>query len=196
MSPLVFILDSCAVAACTLLKIHYCTVFVLDGPLREGQLLLWGCDMGTAGLRCSREGWKAALRRHHTCLPFTKALLSVSSSLVYRKCSESVQWTLLISTFAESLFFILFNPLNFHQRIYNLNTGVLYNCCHAACATVRARFVPSVPQILLTCCFSLGVAHQCYHGFIKAVQEGNIQWESRTYPYPGTPITQRFSHSK
>ncbi|KAF7235821.1 F-box only protein 42 [Varanus komodoensis] len=39
------------------------------------------------------------------------------------------------------------------------------------------------------------VAHQCYHGFIKAVQEGNIQWESRTYPYPGTPITQRFSHS-
>ncbi|XP_060056854.1 F-box only protein 42 isoform X2 [Erinaceus europaeus] len=39
-----------------------------------------------------------------------------------------------------------------------------------------------------------GVAHQCYHGFIKAVQEGNIQWESRTYPYPGTPITQRFSH--
>lgn len=42
---------------------------------------------------------------------------------------------------------------------------------------------------------SLGVAHQCYHGFIKAVQEGNIQWESRTYPYPGTPITQRFSHS-
>ncbi|XP_029434152.1 F-box only protein 42 isoform X2 [Rhinatrema bivittatum] len=40
-----------------------------------------------------------------------------------------------------------------------------------------------------------GVAHQCYYGFIKAVQEGNIQWESRTYPYPGTPITQRFSHS-
>ncbi|MEE6482254.1 hypothetical protein FKM82_013208 [Ascaphus truei] len=40
-----------------------------------------------------------------------------------------------------------------------------------------------------------GVAHQCYHGFIKAVQDGNIQWESRTYPYPGTPITQRFSHS-
>ncbi|XP_063001280.1 F-box only protein 42 isoform X2 [Elgaria multicarinata webbii] len=40
-----------------------------------------------------------------------------------------------------------------------------------------------------------GVAHQCYHGFIKAVQEGNVQWESRTYPYPGTPITQRFSHS-
>ncbi|KAM8796228.1 F-box only protein 42 [Eudromia elegans] len=40
-----------------------------------------------------------------------------------------------------------------------------------------------------------GVAHQCYHGFIKAVHEGNIQWESRTYPYPGTPITQRFSHS-
>lgn len=40
-----------------------------------------------------------------------------------------------------------------------------------------------------------GVAHQCYHGFIKAVQEGNIQWESRTYPYPGTPITQRFSHT-
>nr|XP_056720912.1 F-box only protein 42 [Euleptes europaea] len=40
-----------------------------------------------------------------------------------------------------------------------------------------------------------GVAHQCYHGFIKAVQEGSIQWESRTYPYPGTPITQRFSHS-
>ncbi|XP_010071334.1 PREDICTED: F-box only protein 42-like [Pterocles gutturalis] len=40
-----------------------------------------------------------------------------------------------------------------------------------------------------------GVAHQCYHGFIKAVQEGNIQWESRTYPYPGTPITQRFSHN-
>ncbi|KAL0603309.1 F-box only protein 42 [Plecturocebus cupreus] len=38
------------------------------------------------------------------------------------------------------------------------------------------------------------VAHQCYHGFMKAVQEGNIQWESRTYPYPGTPITQRFSH--
>jgi hypothetical protein len=31
---------------------------------------------------------------------------------------------------------------------------------------------------------------------MKAVQEGNIQWESRTYPYPGTPITQRFSHSK
>lgn len=42
----------------------------------------------------------------------------------------------------------------------------------------------------------LGVAHQCYHGFMKAVQEGNIQWESRTYPYPGTPITQRFSHSE
>ncbi|KAL7837031.1 hypothetical protein SRHO_G00267420 [Serrasalmus rhombeus] len=40
-----------------------------------------------------------------------------------------------------------------------------------------------------------GVAYQCYHGFLKAVQEGNIQWESRTYPYPGTPITQRFSHS-
>ncbi|XP_067102340.1 F-box only protein 42 [Osmerus mordax] len=40
-----------------------------------------------------------------------------------------------------------------------------------------------------------GVAHQCYHGFLKAVQDGNIQWESRTYPYPGTPITQRFSHS-
>ncbi|XP_029105307.1 F-box only protein 42-like isoform X1 [Scleropages formosus] len=40
-----------------------------------------------------------------------------------------------------------------------------------------------------------GVAHQCYHGFLKAIQEGNIQWESRTYPYPGTPITQRFSHS-
>ncbi|XP_060115220.1 F-box only protein 42 [Heteronotia binoei] len=40
-----------------------------------------------------------------------------------------------------------------------------------------------------------GVAHQCFHGFIKAIQEGNIQWESRTYPYPGTPITQRFSHS-
>lgn len=40
-----------------------------------------------------------------------------------------------------------------------------------------------------------GVAHQCYHGFIKAVQDGNIAWESRTYPYPGTPITQRFSHS-
>ncbi|XP_073426344.1 F-box only protein 42 [Dendrobates tinctorius] len=40
-----------------------------------------------------------------------------------------------------------------------------------------------------------GVAHQCYHGFIKAVHDGNIQWESRTYPYPGTPITQRFSHS-
>lgn len=94
------------------------------------------------------------------------------------------------------LFFILFNPLNFHQHIYDLSTGVLYNCCHAACATVQARFVPDMPQILLTSCFSLGVAHQCYHGFIKAVQEGNIQWESRTYPYPGTPITQRFSHSK
>ncbi|XP_036389286.1 F-box only protein 42-like [Megalops cyprinoides] len=40
-----------------------------------------------------------------------------------------------------------------------------------------------------------GVAHQCYHGFLRAIQEGNIQWESRTYPYPGTPITQRFSHS-
>ncbi|XP_062046487.1 F-box only protein 42 isoform X2 [Lepus europaeus] len=40
-----------------------------------------------------------------------------------------------------------------------------------------------------------GVAHQCYHGFMRAVQEGSIQWESRTYPYPGTPITQRFSHS-
>ncbi|XP_069598155.1 F-box only protein 42 isoform X1 [Ranitomeya imitator] len=40
-----------------------------------------------------------------------------------------------------------------------------------------------------------GVAHQCYHGFIKAIHDGNIQWESRTYPYPGTPITQRFSHS-
>ncbi|XP_078095089.1 F-box only protein 42 isoform X2 [Mustelus asterias] len=40
-----------------------------------------------------------------------------------------------------------------------------------------------------------GVAHQCYYGFIKAVQGGFIQWESRTYPYPGTPITQRFSHS-
>lgn len=43
---------------------------------------------------------------------------------------------------------------------------------------------------------SLGVAYQCYHGFLKAIKEGNIQWESRTYPYPGTPITQRFSHSK
>ena len=42
----------------------------------------------------------------------------------------------------------------------------------------------------------VGVAYQCYHGFLRAVQEGNIQWESRTYPYPGTPITQRFSHSK
>lgn len=42
----------------------------------------------------------------------------------------------------------------------------------------------------------LGVAYQCYHGFLRAVQEGNIQWESRTYPYPGTPITQRFSHSQ
>lgn len=41
-----------------------------------------------------------------------------------------------------------------------------------------------------------GVAYQCYHGFLRAVQEGNIQWESRTYPYPGTPITQRFSHSQ
>ncbi|XP_032824252.1 F-box only protein 42 [Petromyzon marinus] len=40
-----------------------------------------------------------------------------------------------------------------------------------------------------------GVARQCYHGFIRAVQDGRIQWESRTYPYPGTPITQRFSHS-
>ncbi|XP_055073329.2 F-box only protein 42 isoform X1 [Misgurnus anguillicaudatus] len=40
-----------------------------------------------------------------------------------------------------------------------------------------------------------GVAYQCYHGFLRAVQDGNIQWESRTYPYPGTPITQRFSHS-
>ncbi|XP_061641552.1 F-box only protein 42 isoform X2 [Phyllopteryx taeniolatus] len=40
-----------------------------------------------------------------------------------------------------------------------------------------------------------GVAYQCYHGFMRAVQDGNIQWESRTYPYPGTPITQRFSHS-
>ncbi|XP_051980494.1 F-box only protein 42-like [Xyrauchen texanus] len=40
-----------------------------------------------------------------------------------------------------------------------------------------------------------GVAYQCYHGFLRAIQEGNIQWESRTYPYPGTPITQRFSHS-
>ncbi|TRY55707.1 hypothetical protein DNTS_010276 [Danionella cerebrum] len=40
-----------------------------------------------------------------------------------------------------------------------------------------------------------GVAYQCYHGFLRAVQEGNITWESRTYPYPGTPITQRFSHS-
>lgn len=40
------------------------------------------------------------------------------------------------------------------------------------------------------------MAYQCYHGFLRAVQEGNIQWESRTYPYPGTPITQRFSHSQ
>ncbi|XP_023686023.2 F-box only protein 42-like [Paramormyrops kingsleyae] len=40
-----------------------------------------------------------------------------------------------------------------------------------------------------------GVAYQCYHGFLRAVQEGCIQWESRTFPYPGTPITQRFSHS-
>uniref|UniRef100_A0A674E630 F-box protein 42 n=2 Tax=Salmo trutta TaxID=8032 RepID=A0A674E630_SALTR len=40
-----------------------------------------------------------------------------------------------------------------------------------------------------------GVAYQCYHGFLRAVQDGYIQWESRTYPYPGTPITQRFSHS-
>ncbi|KAL4658521.1 F-box only protein 42-like [Arapaima gigas] len=37
--------------------------------------------------------------------------------------------------------------------------------------------------------------HVCYHGFLRAIQEGSIQWESRTYPYPGTPITQRFSHS-
>lgn len=44
--------------------------------------------------------------------------------------------------------------------------------------------------------FYPGVAYQCYHGFMRAVQEGNIQWESRTYPYPGTPITQRFSHSQ
>ena len=50
--------------------------------------------------------------------------------------------------------------------------------------------------ILLLLIFLLGVAHQCYHGFLRAVQEGNIQWESRTYPYPGTPITQRFSHSQ
>lgn len=52
------------------------------------------------------------------------------------------------------------------------------------------------PSWRLWLCSSLGVAHQCYHGFMKAVQEGNIQWESRTYPYPGTPITQRFSHSE
>lgn len=51
--------------------------------------------------------------------------------------------------------------------------------------------------LLLTSILSeLGVAYQCYHGFLRAVQEGNIQWESRTYPYPGTPITQRFSHSQ
>lgn len=74
--------------------------------------------------------------------------------------------------------------------------------------------IPRIPGVFLTqtqgvwsCCrcvprfadcvvLSPGVAHQCYHGFIKAVQEGNIQWESRTYPYPGTPITQRFSHSE
>uniref|UniRef100_A0A8C4NI08 F-box protein 42 n=2 Tax=Eptatretus burgeri TaxID=7764 RepID=A0A8C4NI08_EPTBU len=40
-----------------------------------------------------------------------------------------------------------------------------------------------------------GVAWQCYTGFIRAIKEGSIHWESRTYPYPGTPITQRFSHS-
>ncbi|XP_062842461.1 F-box only protein 42 [Trichomycterus rosablanca] len=40
-----------------------------------------------------------------------------------------------------------------------------------------------------------GVAYQCYHGFLRAIQEGNIQWQSRTFPYPGTPISQRFSHS-
>uniref|UniRef100_A0A672PMK9 F-box protein 42 n=1 Tax=Sinocyclocheilus grahami TaxID=75366 RepID=A0A672PMK9_SINGR len=50
------------------------------------------------------------------------------------------------------------------------------------------------PSLSLSLSLS-GVAHQCYHGFLRAVQEGNIQWESRTYPYPGTPITQRFSHS-
>lgn len=57
-------------------------------------------------------------------------------------------------------------------------------------------FTSEESRLKLLLFLSLGVAHQCYHGFIKAVQEGNIQWESRTYPYPGTPITQRFSHSK
>ncbi|TRY55703.1 hypothetical protein DNTS_010276 [Danionella cerebrum] len=51
------------------------------------------------------------------------------------------------------------------------------------------RFLRSLQQCVQ------GVAYQCYHGFLRAVQEGNITWESRTYPYPGTPITQRFSHS-
>lgn len=58
---------------------------------------------------------------------------------------------------------------------------------------MQAQFVPGFADSVV---LSPGVAHQCYHGFIKAVQEGNIQWESRTYPYPGTPITQRFSHSE
>lgn len=58
---------------------------------------------------------------------------------------------------------------------------------------MQAQFVPRFADSVV---LSPGVAHQCYHGFIKAVQEGNIQWESRTYPYPGTPITQRFSHSE
>lgn len=64
---------------------------------------------------------------------------------------------------------------------------------HAVCSRHAPNFADIVFFGLF---FPLGVAHQCYHGFIKAVQEGNIQWESRTYPYPGTPITQRFSHSK
>lgn len=32
---------------------------------------------------------------------------------------------MLISAFAESMFFILLNPLNIHQRIYIPNTGVV-----------------------------------------------------------------------
>ena len=54
----------------------------------------------------------------------------------------------------------------------------------------------SVSLLFTYILLEIGVAYQCYHGFLRAVQEGNIQWESRTYPYPGTPITQRFSHSQ
>lgn len=106
---------------------------------------------------------------------------------------------LLLTTHQRDNSFILASPssvLPTKAVVHFLCRAVVCAGFGRACATVQTHFVPNMPQILLTSCLSLGVAHQCYHGFIKAVQEGNIQWESRTYPYPGTPITQRFSHSK